>query len=796
MRKLFFHILKKDLKRKKTMNVILLLFVILATMFLASSINNLTAISGAVEHFLEISKAPDYFAIAMVNPKEDAIEEYLKNNQFVKEYEVTDSFALKDEQITITSGQESSKDGKYEQTSMLCLQAVPENFMKVFDMDNSSPDLKEGELAIGRIEAEANHLSVGDKVKIKIGVTEQEFTVASIMKDAVFGNSMIGLKRLIITQEDFKKFEEKQENPAFVRIYSLNYEDEETFYADWKKQSFHLFTAVDKETLQLCFVMDMLVAGVLVMVSICLILISFLVLRFTIVFTIQEDYKEIGIMKAIGIRDRGIKGIYLVKYLAISIVGASVGFILSFPFGDLLLKQTIVNIIVENADQNMIINLVCAIVIVGVIMGFCYGSTNKLKKFSVMDAIRSGSSGERYRVKNHLKLWQRKRMSPSVYMAVNDIWSSFKRYSILAVTFCIGTMLILLPLSAVDTLKSDKIVELFSFSPSDVYLKPTEVTQVVNQEQYDKLLDEMSRIESTLKAHGINASVGADMDYMVPCYSNDPEESVIYFTLQEIGSWDRQYSLLEGREPEAENELMITDITAKEMGAAIGDSIFYRYKDRTDEYIITGTYQSMMNTGKGFRVSRSAHMDLEYGYGIFCIQVDVPDMDSQETCEALKEIFPEHDVRMADEFIGTMIGGITEQIDTLMIFILGLVLIINSLITVLMMKTIMAKERGDIALLRSMGFSVSAVRYWQTARILLVLFAAIVLGALLSNLLAPFIIGPIFAMMGANQVKLVMDPVKAYVIYPLILLAVTGISAYICAGGVKKVDMKEVNTME
>ena len=35
---MFFRILKKDLKRKKTMNVILLLFVIMCSMFAAASI--------------------------------------------------------------------------------------------------------------------------------------------------------------------------------------------------------------------------------------------------------------------------------------------------------------------------------------------------------------------------------------------------------------------------------------------------------------------------------------------------------------------------------------------------------------------------------------------------------------------------------------------------------------------------------------------------------------------------------------------------------------------------------------
>ena len=38
---MFWRILKKDLKRKKTMNIILLLFVVLCSMFAAASVNNI-----------------------------------------------------------------------------------------------------------------------------------------------------------------------------------------------------------------------------------------------------------------------------------------------------------------------------------------------------------------------------------------------------------------------------------------------------------------------------------------------------------------------------------------------------------------------------------------------------------------------------------------------------------------------------------------------------------------------------------------------------------------------------------
>ena len=58
---MYLSILKKDLKRKKTMNVILLIFVILAATFIASSANNLITVNGALDNFFEKANTPDYW---------------------------------------------------------------------------------------------------------------------------------------------------------------------------------------------------------------------------------------------------------------------------------------------------------------------------------------------------------------------------------------------------------------------------------------------------------------------------------------------------------------------------------------------------------------------------------------------------------------------------------------------------------------------------------------------------------------------------------------------------------------
>ena len=85
---------------------------------------------------------------------------------------------------------------------------------------------------------------------------------------------------------------------------------------------------------------------------------------------------------------------------------------------------------------------------------------------------------------------------------------------------------------------------------------------------------------------------------------------------------------------------------------------------------------------------------------------------------------------------------------------------------------------------------------WQAERSVLILVFAIVTTTFLSKLLAPVVIEPIFAMMGANHVVLEIKPLETYLLYPAVLLLITGIAAFLCTAEIKYIDAREVNNIE
>lgn len=114
---MYLQILKKDLKRKKTMNVILLIFVILAATFIASSANNLITISSAMNRFFEKANVPDYWFASTNAADIETFEEFAENNGY--EYHISRLIQIEPKNILV--------DGKkLEYSNTACLSTLGE----------------------------------------------------------------------------------------------------------------------------------------------------------------------------------------------------------------------------------------------------------------------------------------------------------------------------------------------------------------------------------------------------------------------------------------------------------------------------------------------------------------------------------------------------------------------------------------------------------------------------------------------------------------------------------------------
>jgi putative ABC transport system permease protein len=788
---MYLSILRKDLKRKKTMNIILLLFIILASMFFSSSMNNLVSITTAMKSYFDKAQLKDLIIVTMEDKENDnAITNFLNRDSNVKNWSV-------DENLYITDNYIKRKDRKkFELSSSSMISRFDLNQQKFFNSnDKEITYIKDGGIYMPNKMMENNHLKAGDIITISEGDYKKNFTIVDSCKDAFLGSTLMGVQRFIISSHDYK---EMKDNTRFEcgKIYSISSSKLQKLEKDYNQKGFNVIISCDRKLISFTYIMDMMIAGLLLIVSVCLILISMVILRFTIVFTLNEEFREIGIMKAIGIRDRKIRGLYIVKYLAISIIGSFIGFFISIPFAGMFIKQVSKNVMISSS-KGPLINLFCSVLIVLIVIGFCYTCTHHVNQFSPVDAIRNGSNGERFKKKGILRL-SRSRLSTILFMSWNDILSEPKKFVVLVLTFTLGIILIIEPLNAINTLKSDKLVTMFGMAQSDVYLTNENKQNkfMLEGRDYEKVY--LSQIKQKLQDNNIPANVFCEMIFKFSIELKNKKYTS--FSLQGTGTTADQYEYMMGQPPEYENEVALTRITADKIGAQIGDTVKIKTKDSYEDYIVTAFYQSMNNMGEGIRFSEKENLNYKYSFGCSAIQIKYNDNPSKKEIknrfDEIKRVFPDFNVYTGGGYINEFTGNIADRLDGVKKIIVAVIMIINMLVAVLMVKTFLIKEKGEIGMLKSIGFRNRSIISWQVLRIGIIMLISTVLAIIISNPVGQITIGKIFGMMGASHIEFAINPLEVYVIYPLLVFLIAMVASVITASQIIRISAQETNNIE
>lgn len=781
---MYLRILKKDIKRKKTMNVILLIFVILAATFIASSANNLITVSGALDNFFEKAGVPDYWFATTNASDMERFEDFAEENGY--NYDVA-------RLIQIESKNTFIEGEKLDYSNTLALSTL--GGIKIYDKNNEEiTQINDGEVYVTNhiFTLTGNDFHEGGKILISQNGVEKEFTIKGYTKDALFGSAMVGMTRFLVSDNDAKLF-----NDAATICSAVEVHTSDARYLDkFNELGINTVMAIDRSMVKMIYIMDILIAAILLVVSVVLILISMVILRFIINFTIAEEFREIGVMKAIGLKNFAIRGLYIVKYFAIAVIGTAVGLGISFPLSRLMISSVSQKIVVSSGD-NFLVNIAATIAAGAVVVLFSYFCTRKIKKFSPIDAIRSGETGERFKKKGIFHLG--KSHLPTIpFMAINDIFSGIKNYVSMIIIFILGTLLVIIPVNTINTIRSDKLITCFNMVESD-HIISQELLFNPNEDNKAKVERQFSEVREMFSENGIDVDVFQEIMFRANLTKGDKRTNSL--TFQGMGGVTTDmYTYLEGTPPQNVHEVALTYLTAEQIDAKIGDDVEIKIGEDTKTYTVTALTQSMNNMGEGVRFHQDAEIDYNYAAGSFGIQVNYKDNpDSKmlsERKELLEKLYPDAKIYTSGEYIGYMIGNVAEQLDSMKVLILGIILAINALVAILMVKSFITKEKSEIALLKAIGFKNGALTLWQTMRIGIVLIVSVLIGAAISTPLSNLIITPIFRMMGAYSIKYEIRAIEVYVVYPLIMLAVTALAAFISAQGLRKISSSQISNNE
>lgn len=801
---MYFKILKKDLKRKKSMNLILLIFILLATTFIAGSLNNIVVIMNGTDYFLEKAGVSDYLIFTMNRDSDNGSElsendfniiHFLDHEDSVKSYEYDNYLFLKEKKIKKADGTMISLND-----NTTILNSINVKQQKFFDEDDREiKEIDSGMIYMALNIMDSNKLKSGDEIYIEYAEgVKKRFKIAGYAKDAGLGSEFMGTKRCIISEQDYREIYEGTDYSK-GGVFSVWCNDLDQFEEEYNKQDFNTLFSGDINKIELTYIMNMVIAGVILLVSVFLVIISVVMLRFTIVFTINEDYKEIGIMKAIGMKNNNIRKLYMAKYFVISVIGACIGGVLSIPFSDMLISQVSESMVLKNAGSSILFSIVVSIAVVVIVGLFAYISTGKIKGFTPMDAIRNGNNGERFKRKGIIRL-RKCGLRPTTFMAVNDILSELKKYLILLAASVIGIWLVVMLANTINTLDSDEIISWFGAARCDYWIVSDNIVDVVAAGNKQVICDYMEDTEQKLKNAGVDVKRIHSEALLENIKITKGEKTYQSMSLQGIGTKADEYFYDKGEPPAYENEVAITHMVADKIDAHIGDTVYIKAGDEAKPFIVTAIYQSLNNLGEGIRFHEDAEIDYHMRGGAFGLQVTLNGKpDKKEIKEAIRtteRTLEDVNVYTEKQFVKHMIGSIADRLGDLKVMALALVIIVNILIVVLMQKMFFIREKGQMGMLKSIGFKNSSIIGWQTKRIMLVLFLGIILGLLTGTPFSQITSGQIFKLMGASRIEFQIKPLEVYVLYPVAIFVSTVIACIVTMRKVKKISVWEMNDID
>lgn len=785
--------LKKDLMHRKSVNLILFLFITIATVFLASSVNNILVVSSSVDYYMDYANIPDVNLVAVNSGEKEKIMKWIETEApGVKDYGYQEMLSVEQKNLHRENGKKFNAEGL-----SLFLSEESSDYCKGFDPNGGALHLQDDEIGMPAFLMDKNDLKVGDKVRISLNGRDKTFTLKTVVKDAAFGNDMVGMSRIFMNSDMYKEFKKTGSEQTYA-LYFINVSSISEFTEAQNLQSFpSVLNTVSRSMYSMIYSFDLILAALLILVGICMILIALLVLRFTLLFTMEEEYREIGIMKAIGLRDKAIRRLYLVKYTFLVSSGAFLGLLISVPISCIMVAGVSVNMIMEDSGVNFFVNILCTLLIIFLVMLFCMNCTRKLSRITAISAIRGGHSGESFAKASALYLFKQKYLRVPAYLGINDMLTHLKRYALLLVTFCISFVLITIPLNTINTMQSSEMASKFTVNTdSAVYIKKIEGKQDSAYRNSAQLKKGMQRVEREMKEKGYDAELTASSIYFLPFHAPGKKGNTKIMSLQIQGRNTEYLDYLEGSAPVLENEIAFSRLILEDKNWHIGDRIEADLNGETYKFIITGSYADYMQLGSSARLNAKLDLSKVDMFEYWNVNVDMKTDKSQtELKDTLQKQFPDYEWYTAQEIVDRNIGGIQESLSELLIPMTAMLCAVIMLITLLMEKLFIVREKGEIAMMKSIGFRNSSIRSWQVIRMILVALVSMLAAVPLSMLSNRFMLEPIFAIMGAD-VHIQIDPVQVYLIYPGVLLLGIICATIFATGQIKRIHIREMNNME
>ncbi len=743
-----------DIKANKLVSAATCIFMAVTAMLLGLSILLYASLADSIDSLMTEAKTPDFLQMHTGELDEDDVNSFSQQREDIEAMQICTFLNLQNSQISI--GNESFENNMQD-NGLSCQSSL---FDYLVDADNKVIYPSEGEVYVPVCYRKEYGIKSGDVMRIG----KEELIVAGFLRDSQMNSMMASSKRFLISEPDYKRLRQLGSEEYLIEFRLKDGSDINAFATAYKDAG--LPDNGPTITYPLIRMMNALSDGmmilVILLVSVVVLLISMLCIRYIILTQLEKDKTGIGMLKAVGISRRDIRELYMSKYLILSVVGCMTGIIAAIitakPVGAQMRE------LYGNAGN---IGLIYALMILGALAaeGVILLSVNRTlrrtDRISAADALYGrGSFGKK---KN---LWL-----PAMIITAAAMF------------------MILVPQNMKSTIEAPEFVTYMGIGESHIRI---DVRQTGNVRKI---------------AGEVTEDIGHDnrvRDYVLMetgSYRTILQNGSSYDLMIENGDHSRfPVRYTEGRYPENDREIALSVLNAEEMGVKLGDEIIVckEMKDGTAEEIscsVCGIYSDITNGGKTAKACMKDPDDATpVMWSIIYLSLADEDLTREWTNEYQDRYSSfESGVKVtliADYLKGTY-GQTIRNISKAAAVSSVMACFVLFIVMLLLVRLVVWRERNDSSLKKALGFTSSDIRMEYLKKTVTYILPGIVLGVFAGIVPGQSLAALLLRSMGAYSFRFIIDPMTVFAAAPAMIAVSAVLAATLSLTEVKRIHAWE-----
>ena len=772
-------IFKNDFKRNRTGNIALILFMTLSVTLVVAATIVVVQLTTSMTEMYKVAKPPHFLQMHKGNIDQKRIDDFNSSYDGVTAWQTSPMINVYSSDLNIYG-----KDSFSLSDSRLDISLVKqnENYDLLLDSDRNVLQMNKGEIGVPIVLRNSYDINIGDTVELKSKGTIKKFKVTDFVHDAQMNSTLVYSTRILISDEDFEElFGVVGESEYLIETYFTDSSMASAFQTAYENED--LPQNGPAVTYQMIFLLsaftDIIMAMIIILVSILIVIVALMSIKYTLMATLEEEIGEIGTMKAIGMTHKDIRNLYLKKYNIMISAGIIIGYVIALIVSSLFTSH-VSNTFGKQPFSILTIGIpiVACIFIYLISNYYCKNILKRLKKVTVVDALVLGKGFDK---KNRVRdgLYRSKRMPVNLILSIRETFYNFNGFIIVFISMIVVSSIMIVPVNLLNTLQSKEFIPYMGSPIADMLI------EVDSGEELDSrygVINKFIKEEDSIKEYEQLKTV------RVETMNSDNQWMNLHVGSGEDAGKGLMY--LSGNQPLKKNEVAVSKLNSDEMDKRVDDSIVLRFNGIEKSFIISGIYQDVTSGGM---TAKSTYKFEGVGAEKYQFIINFNDgIDVEEKASQWsEEIGTGYDIQPMEELIDQTLGVVSKQVQiaTNAVLIIGILMI--AFIVILFMKLRLAKDVSEIATVKAIGFTNFDVRKQYLYKMIIVSAAGIFVGTVVSNILGEKIVSLVFSIMGLGISKLtfIINPWIAYMILPLILLAVTAVMTWISTRNIRNYNI-------